>query len=269
MEKIDNLFISHNSKDKDVVSPIALRLADIFGIEHIFYDSWSIRPGDGIIDKMNDGLSTMTYFLFFISRNSVQSEMVKLEWQNALIKATKNKCKFIPIKIDDCVVPDILSQNLYIDFYNFGFDVGLSQLIDVLQGTNPMLNGSRNFENVVAEVEFGNFTSLSIVIKAIHFQDPVARFLILYGNKNEELNVDVASDSFFNGGPQDNVELNDGIQCNCYYVGVSRALAPNFPVRIKITHKEGKGISFLGVMKAVSEEQFKSIPMVAKPLFKI
>ena len=63
MEKIDNLFISHNSKDKDVVSPIALRLADIFGIEHIFYDSWSIRPGDGIIDKMNDGLSTMTYFL--------------------------------------------------------------------------------------------------------------------------------------------------------------------------------------------------------------
>ncbi len=51
------IFLSHNFKDKAIVEPIALRLRDIFGQESVFYDSWSIQPGDGIIDKMNDGLT--------------------------------------------------------------------------------------------------------------------------------------------------------------------------------------------------------------------
>lgn len=261
----EKIFISHNSKDKAVVEPIAFRLADVFGKENIFYDSWSIRPGDGIIDKMNAGLGSMTYFLFFISRNSIHSEMVKLEWQNALVKTTKNQCKFIPIKIDDCVVPDILLQNLYIDFNNYGFEVGLSQLINVIQGNEPVLGSSKYFNNVAAELIFNDFTSCIFVIKAIHFQEPIARFLILYGNKNEELNFEVLSDSFYNGGPNEGIKLDNGIECNGFYVGVSRALAPNFSLRVKITHKEGKAISFLGIMKALSEEKFASIPTIPKP----
>lgn len=67
------IFLSHNFKD-----------GDIFGQENVFYDSWSIQPGDGIIDKMNDGLTQCKLFFFFVSNNSLNSEMVKLEWQNAL-----------------------------------------------------------------------------------------------------------------------------------------------------------------------------------------
>ena len=67
------IFHSHNFKD-----------GDIFGQENVFYDSWSIQPGDGIIDKMNDGLTQCKLFFFFVSNNSLNSEMVKLEWLNAL-----------------------------------------------------------------------------------------------------------------------------------------------------------------------------------------
>jgi hypothetical protein len=67
------IFLSHNFKDRD-----------IFGQENVFYDSWSIQPGDGIIDKMNDGLTQCKLFFFFVSNNSLNSEMVKLEWLNAL-----------------------------------------------------------------------------------------------------------------------------------------------------------------------------------------
>lgn len=67
------IFLSHNFKD-----------GDIFGQENVFYDSWSIQPGDGIIDKMNDGLTQCKLFFFFVSNNSLNSEMVKLEWLNAL-----------------------------------------------------------------------------------------------------------------------------------------------------------------------------------------
>ena len=53
----EQIFISHNSLDKSVVEPIAVKLAEVFGKANIFYDSWSIQPGDGIIDKMNIGFA--------------------------------------------------------------------------------------------------------------------------------------------------------------------------------------------------------------------
>lgn len=42
------IFLSHNSKDKRIVEPFANKLAEVFGREKVFYDSWSIQPGDGI-----------------------------------------------------------------------------------------------------------------------------------------------------------------------------------------------------------------------------
>ena len=72
------IFISHNYKDKEIIEPLANRLSDVYGKDAIFYDSWSIQPGDGIIDKMNKGLSSINYFFFFVSDNSLKSDMVKL-----------------------------------------------------------------------------------------------------------------------------------------------------------------------------------------------
>ena len=61
------IFISHNYKDKPIIEPIAIKLGEIYGRENVFYDSWSIQPGDGIIDKMNDGLLECDFFFFFVS----------------------------------------------------------------------------------------------------------------------------------------------------------------------------------------------------------
>lgn len=260
----NQIFISHNSLDKTVVEPIAIKLASIFGKDNIFYDSWSIQPGDGIIDKMNIGLAEMTFFLFFISRNSLQSNMVKLEWQNALYKSAKGKCKFMPIKIDDCIVPDILLQNLHIDFYNYGFDVGLSQLIDVLSGNQHSMTNISKFNNVAAEINSNYASKIMISIKSIHFQEPIARFLVLINNKTENVKITVKSDSFYNGGPNNNIRLDNGIVCNAFYVGISRALAPNFPIRIDLESKNEEPILFLGILRAVSEEKFAAVTIITK-----
>ena len=55
------IFISHNCKDKPIVEPIAIKLATVFEQDKVFYDSWSIQPGDGIIDKMSEGLSNCKF----------------------------------------------------------------------------------------------------------------------------------------------------------------------------------------------------------------
>ncbi|HNA96044.1 MAG TPA: toll/interleukin-1 receptor domain-containing protein, partial [Chitinophagaceae bacterium] len=60
------IFISHNSKDKPLITPIADELAKIFGRENVFYDSWSIQPGDSLIGEMNNGLEKCKFFFLFV-----------------------------------------------------------------------------------------------------------------------------------------------------------------------------------------------------------
>ena len=57
------IFLSHNSNDKPVVEQVALKLKNIYGQDKVFYDSWSIQPGEGIVDKMDEGL-TVRHTLF-------------------------------------------------------------------------------------------------------------------------------------------------------------------------------------------------------------
>lgn len=54
--------------DKTIIEPIALRLREIFGEDKVFYDSWSIQPGDGIIDKMNQALGACQLFYFLCQK---------------------------------------------------------------------------------------------------------------------------------------------------------------------------------------------------------
>lgn len=111
------IFISYTQKDKQIVDVIAQRLSAVFGRDNIFYDAWSIQPGDGIIDKMDKGLGNCKFFFFFVSKNSLMSQMVKLEWQNAIIKATKGEARIVPVKLDDVMMPNVLLQTLYIDIF--------------------------------------------------------------------------------------------------------------------------------------------------------
>ena len=59
------IFISYTGIDETIVEPIAQKIETVFGKENIFFDKWSIQPGDGIIEKMNEGLEKCKFFFFF------------------------------------------------------------------------------------------------------------------------------------------------------------------------------------------------------------
>lgn len=105
---------------------------------------------------------------------------------------------------------------------------------------------------------------MSITIKAIHFQEPIARFLILVGNETKDLKIYVKSDGIYNGGPENNIKLNNGFVCNAFFVGVSRSLTPSFPVRIDLESQTDATIQFYGLMRAISEDKFESVPVIKK-----
>lgn len=172
------IFLSHNSKDKPIVEPLAIRLRDAFGQENIFYDSWSIQPGDGIINQMNNGLEKCHFFFFFVSRNSLESKMVTMEWQNAVMKSAQDDVKIIPIRLDGSIMPTILLQTLYIDLFSNGLEVALKQMVDVVQGTNNFQPQNAVFHNLEAICEStGN--DFMISINAKHYMEPKSNFMIV------------------------------------------------------------------------------------------
>jgi hypothetical protein len=256
------IFISHNSKDKLLVEQIAIRLKDVFGQESVFYDSWSIQPGDGIIDKMNEALATCKLFLFFVSRNSLQSDMVKLEWQNAVLRLAKGASKIIPIKLDDCFMPPILAQNLYIDLYANGIEVALRQIVDVASGRNTFQSGPQEFSNLKAYV-YNEDTSVIIECHAEHYLEPISNYLFLVENKANELRFEYKSGTMCNSGFNEGIKLDSGAIVNGHLIGVERGTVPGFPVVVKITPEEGIKLRLTGVLHEKKAGNWSAIPVVA------
>lgn len=255
------IFLSHNFNDKPIVEPIAIRLAAIFGQNNVFYDSWSIQPGDGIIDQMNSGLFECDFFFFFVSKNSLASNMVKLEWQNALYKATRNTVRLIPVKLDDCLMPAILMQTLYIDIFGKGLEHGFRQIVDVINNRNTFNVQYQTYENVrgkITKIEHG----YKIEIFAVSYFEPEARFLILIDCETSKVNVNCTSDQVRMSGQHDNITFNTGLTCSVLSESTLRGITPGFPYCVEITSTENKDFACHGIIRAVSKDEFRAIPIM-------
>ncbi len=261
------IFVSHTKTDKPVVEPVALQLASVFGQENVFYDSWSIQPGDGIIDKMNKGLEGCKFFFFFVSKHSLQSKLVELEWQNAIIKATKEQAKLIPVKLDDCLMPEVLLQTLYIDYFGQGPENAVRQMIDVVQGTNTYRPEKvQKFQNIRAYIQRSD-GAVTIEFRAEVYMEPHSNYLILIDHKKEEIDWKAIGESAYQSGFQDEVTLNSGHKFAAISIGRTTPTSPGFPFIVEVKAKTDAKISEIriwGAMKAVSRTQYRLIPMITE-----
>lgn len=255
------IFLSHNHKDKVLVDQIAVRLLNTFGQDKVFYDSWSIQPGDGIIDKMNQAMAKCKLFLFFVSKNSLQSNMVKLEWQNAVMKMASGETKIIPVKLDDCLMPPILLQSLYVDLFGQGLEVALRQIVDVTQGRNTFAPGPQQFSNLRAYV-YPEGAATIIQCRAEHYLEPISHFLFLVSNSESELTFEYKSGSMCNRGFHTGINLNDGTTHNGQFISVEKGTVPGFPFIVEITPRDGAALKFNGVMHEKKMNEWSQLPVV-------
>lgn len=255
------IFLSHNHKDKVLVEQIAVRLRDIFGQDKVFYDSWSIQPGDGIVDKMNQALASCSLFLFFVSKNSLQSNMVKLEWQNAVMKAASGSTNIIPVKLDDCLMPPILLQSLYVDLFGQGLEIALRQIVDVTQGRNTFAPGPQQFSNLRAYV-YSQGAATIIECRAEHYLEPISHYLFLVGNAEADLSFQYKSGSMCNMGFHTAIKLDDGSSHNAQFIGVEKGTVPGFPFIVEVIPKGEAALKFNGVMHEKKMNEWAPIPVV-------
>lgn len=241
------IFLSHNYKDKDIVGPIATRLANKYGKENVFYDSWSIKPGDWIIEQMNNGLEKCKYFFFSISENSLKSGMVSLEWQSALHKSIREKIKFIPIKIDNSNQPIILIDKLYIDMYNKGMEQTYQNIIDIIENNESSIY-SENYFNVYCDVVKINESEIEVIVKAKRFVENQPLIDISFKNDINEIEFNVMTPpgqtSYSSMKQGFSGKIQNGDNCKGLKI-ISQNLTPETPLYFKIKNvKENKIIDF-------------------------
>ncbi len=250
------IFLSHNYKDKPVVRQVAQTLESVYGQENVFYDEWSIQPGDSIIENMNQGLERCRYFFFFVSKNSLASNMVRLEWQAALMKINSG-IKFIPIRLDKSTMPAILAQTLYIDLFTYGLETSVRQIIDVINGQNTY-KWVNKFSNLIANISQDK-DKTKIEIIATYYMEPHSQYLILVDNQENDLTWNVLHFSSYETGFNKDIQFSSGVH-NCILIAVSSATSPGFPVEIELRPRNGAIIKVLDVMHATSRTSFSSIP---------
>ncbi|NLN12650.1 MAG: toll/interleukin-1 receptor domain-containing protein [Arcobacter skirrowii] len=243
------IFLSHNYKDKDVVGPIAVSLANKYGKDNVFYDSWSISPGDSIINEMNKGLSNCKFFFFFISQNSLNSGMVGLEWQSALYNSIKENIKFIPIKIDNSKQPTILIDKVYIDMYNIGIPESLQKIIDVLDNNDSNMY-NENYSNVYCELELISDFEIKLVVKAKKFKEHTPTINISFSNNLSDIDFQAVAASNQKNFAHSSVNLSGTMENGDMTKGIrtmSQDLSPDEPIYFNVKNIKKEKINNLKV----------------------
>jgi len=127
----NSVFISHSSVDKPLVDKLVKDITAI-GVT-VWYDKFDIALGDSIPGKINEGLANAKYFIIVLSDASVKSNWVQEELNFALMKQINlNGTFIIPIKINQCEVPPLLSHRKYLNIKD-NYQTSIQELLDLLK----------------------------------------------------------------------------------------------------------------------------------------
>ncbi|MBD3387287.1 TIR domain-containing protein [candidate division KSB1 bacterium] len=145
------LFISYSHKDK----AFALELSDALQNEgaDVFIDKWEIKIGDYFLDKIFEAINESNFIVAVLSYNSVQSKWVLLELKEAKkLEKQDKKTLILPIKIDDCTVPEVLQDKNYADFAS-DYNEAFNELLMAIGGKKPKIDDPQTLVQELAEAK--------------------------------------------------------------------------------------------------------------------
>jgi hypothetical protein len=112
-----HVFISYNSRDKDVAEPLAAQLR-LVGVD-VWLDNWEILPGDSIPGKVSEALAVVDVVVVLWSENAAASRWVGAELDTALARRLSDgDLRVIPLRLDDAELPALLQPIKWLTLYD-------------------------------------------------------------------------------------------------------------------------------------------------------
>jgi TIR domain len=108
LDPSSRVFLSHNRRDKRFSRQLAAGLG-AHGIS-VWFDEWSVGPGESIGAKIEQGLDGASHFLLVWSSAGAGSPWVTRERQAYLHRAIGTPRKIIPLMRDDTPLPALLAD---------------------------------------------------------------------------------------------------------------------------------------------------------------
>jgi hypothetical protein len=135
-----DVFLSHASEDTVWCEKLAecLRAAGV----SVWFDQWEMKPGDHLLVKLNEGLSSSRRMIAVWSSNYFRDAKVWTLFElysNQHSDPLSSKRSVIPILIEDCKVPPTLRNVIFADFRDKkSFETSLRLLVDSLDLANSV-----------------------------------------------------------------------------------------------------------------------------------
>ena len=178
-DKGRDIFLSHNSRNKDFVRDLA---ADIEAVVYTdrtlltWLDEAEIAPGKSITGLVNEGLENSRFFAIVMTPDYFESGSgwTDAEWHSALFNDPDNRGnRIIPILASPCpYIPPLLKHLRYIDLHEKNYKRGFNELIDIL--TNKPLPRPKRVRGQMVKPDGRLDASTLIAERAIPLSEPDA-----------------------------------------------------------------------------------------------
>jgi TIR domain len=128
------VFLSYAWEDSDLAGRIA-RSLQANGID-TWWAGWSMKAGDSLPQKINEGLAGCTHFVVLLTPASMQKPWVKQEMDAGLVRKIADQCVFIALRngVPARELPPLLAAHLSPEIADP--EVDLTQLINDIHGIN-------------------------------------------------------------------------------------------------------------------------------------
>lgn len=158
------VYLAHASEDKEMVRPLAEYLME-HGIE-TWLDEWEIEPGDGLRQKMEEGLGEMTHFMVILTPISIAKPWVAREIDVGLVRLVGGTSRMVPLRVG-VEVSDLspFLQTLLCEAIDLSSKADLAALVDRLHDVSrkPALGSKpRYVETVPAGLEGWSSSAIAI-----------------------------------------------------------------------------------------------------------